>query len=120
MIVSGTGLLGVTNVQIGGKDAQFRPEPDGTVTVLVPVGVVTGKIRIVTSAGAVQTSSLFTVTRPVPPTIASFSPSGALPSTQISITGGGFAHATSVQFGGKQAVFYALGDSTIVTLVPTG
>ena len=43
VIVSGTGLLGVTNVQIGGKDAQFRPEPDGTLTVLVPVGVVTGK-----------------------------------------------------------------------------
>ncbi len=27
VIVSGTGLLGVTNVQIGGKDAQLRPDP---------------------------------------------------------------------------------------------
>jgi uncharacterized protein (TIGR03437 family) len=118
--VSGTGLLVATNVQIGGKDAQFWPQPDGSVTVLVPAGAMTGRIRIVTPTGAVQTSSPFTVTKTVPPTIASFAPSSGVPSMQLTITGAGFTNATSVEFGGKEAAFYTNGDSMIVVTVPAG
>lgn len=62
VMISGSGLTGVTLVKFGSKSAAFTVNNDGQITATVPAGAKTGKISV-TSPGGVATSKLkFTVT----------------------------------------------------------
>ena len=74
VVITGTGFAGTSSVQFGGVEATYSVDSATQITATVPAGALSGKIRIANSAGAVQSSSMFTVTKAAAPTITGFSP----------------------------------------------
>ena len=63
VLLTGTGLMQTTKVTFGGgKVATFVVNTDTQVTVTVPAGAATGKIRLTTLGGTVGTATAFAVT----------------------------------------------------------
>jgi uncharacterized repeat protein (TIGR01451 family) len=88
-------------------------------TVQVPAGATTGKVRIHTLGGAVTSAQDFTVW--YPPTILSFSPAKGKAGDVVTLTGSNFAQAarTAVSFGpGATPVLPAATTTTLQVRVP--
>lgn len=119
LVVTGTGFTGTTSVQVGGKQAGFSVTSPTEISATVPSAPTTGKIRIVTPAGAVQSAALFTVTKLPPPTISFTPPSGSV-GTTVTISGTGFTPAATVQFGGHDAVATFVSATDLTAVVPQG
>jgi hypothetical protein len=65
IVISGTNLSGVTNVQFNGTSSTSITDNSSTsVTALVPVGATSGPISVTTGCGTVSSGSSFTVIRP--------------------------------------------------------
>ncbi|MCI1186292.1 IPT/TIG domain-containing protein [Hymenobacter sp. DH14] len=90
-----------------------------TLQVTVPAGATTGKIRIQTLGGQVQSTQDFTVW--YPPTVLSFSPAKGKAGDVVTLTGSNFAPATrnTVAFGaGAAPVLQALSTTSLQVRVP--
>ena len=112
----GQGFTDVTSVSFGGTLAPtFHATSDTLLTAKVPVGALTGVVKIVTSVGMLLGSHNFKVL----PTVKTISPTSGVVGTVVTITGTGLTQATKVTFGGKAGTFTVNSDSQITATVPT-
>ena len=121
--LTGTGLGCVTAVDFNGTPAPgFSVSADGTrLTVSVPRWASTGGITVSAPSGTATTASAFTVTRIIPATITSLSPTSGAAGTSVTITGTNFTGTTGVTFNSTAATVYTVNSPTQITaVVPTG
>jgi hypothetical protein len=117
--ITGSALTGATSVTFNGTAASYTVNSDTQITATVPSGATSGPIAVTTPGGTVDTgASIFTVT--VAPSITSFSPTSGSVGTTVTITGKGFAGATTVTFKGVPAFFTVVSDTQITATVPSG
>jgi hypothetical protein len=121
--VNGAGFVRVLSVTFGGVLAsRFTADSATQITVWVPAGATTGPIAVTTVGGTASSAVSFVV--PVPfvpaPTVSTFFPTSGFPGTTVTVTGAGFAGATSVTLGGVAATFAVISDAEITAAVPTG
>jgi uncharacterized repeat protein (TIGR03803 family) len=114
----GTQLTKALEVTFAGEQAEFSPQADTFMTVQVPSDAVDGVVAVTLDTGLqYQTQSAIHVL----PIIKALDPVSGPPGTQVVITGGGFAGATKVTFGGVKATGFSVQDpSHIVATVPAG
>jgi hypothetical protein len=133
VIITGYGFFGATSVTFDGVPATFTlPAPldpltgspalltldNATqITATVPIGAATGPLVITTPSGT-ATAGTFTVTTLPTAVVSSFSPSGGLAGTTVTITGAGFSGATLVTFNGVPTGFTVVSNTEITALVP--
>jgi hypothetical protein len=117
--ITGTNLLGVTAVTVGGVNVPaFDASDDGTtITFDVPDNVTTGVMSVTTVGGVVSTTALGTPNLSVEPTVLSFSPTRGGVGTTVTITGANFTGASSVTFGGVTATSFSVVNATTITAV---
>ena len=117
--ITGTNLLGATEVTFNGKAGTVTTVGQTEITVKVPPGATTGYVRVTTPSGSVTSASQFIYTGP---TITGFTPSSGPPGTVVTITGTNLAlPATEVSFNGKAATDITSDTPTKITVkVPAG
>ncbi len=87
-------------------------------TATVPIGAVTGRIRVTNPNATATSSSNFTVTYPTP-RITTFTPAYGPVGTQVIITGTNFGGASAVRFGGVTTTNFTIeSPTTIKVTVP--
>jgi uncharacterized repeat protein (TIGR01451 family) len=102
VMIRGLNFTNATSVRFGGFSATYWVTNNTTIGALVPVGAVTGQIRVDTPNGnpAIVTASNFIVE----PTVFGFTPGFGAPGASITVTGANFNVGTpSVKFGGVSA-----------------
>jgi len=62
VVITGWAFTGATAVTFHGIEASFTVDSYHRITVVVPAGAITGRIRIVTPGGTVRTHHRFVVT----------------------------------------------------------
>ncbi len=118
--LTGTNFTGITSVTFGGVVAPLSSVTfvsSSSIKVPVPVGAVSGVIKVANSVGTATSSSAFVVDAPI---ITSFSPASAAIGANVTITGTYLLNATSVKFGNNVAVLTSNSDTSIRTTVPVG
>ena len=119
--ITGSGFTGATGVRFNGTSAAFTVDSDTSITAPVPAGATTGPISIVAPSGRGGSSSPFTVTTAVAPTVTSFTPTSGGIGTSVAVTGTSFTGATAVRFNGTSAVAFTVNSATSITAtVPAG
>jgi hypothetical protein len=109
------------SVAFNGTDAaSFTVDSNTQITAIVPVGATTGPISVTDTEGTGTTLVDFVVTPSPPPTVALFIPSSGPSGTSVTITGLGYAGASSVKFHGTPAPFSVTSDIEIQATVPMG
>lgn len=115
----GVNFDGTTSISFGGvATTTFTMNSPSQVTVTVPTGAVTGRIKLTTPVGMATSSDSFSVTPA--PAITSFSPASGGAGSVIVIMGVNFSGATSVRFNGLPATFSVDGANQITATVPAG
>jgi len=115
--ISGNAFGGATDVLFNGVTAVPATVIPTKVTVPVPADASTGKLTVVTAAGAGQSAATFKVL----PKLTSFSPGSGVVGTSVTIAGSGFTDVTAVKFNGHLASTYTRDSSTQITaMVPLG
>jgi hypothetical protein len=95
--ITGTRLGGITQVLFGGTPASsFTLVSDTSLFAVVPAGVTTGSLSLVTATGVVTSKQIFVVMPP--PAITSFKPSQGGIGTRVRIVGEFLAETTTVVF----------------------
>jgi hypothetical protein len=118
--IYGTGLnTGAVLVRFNGTAATGYSVPSATqIVATVPAGATTGPISVTTGGGTATSTHDFAVQAPV---IGSITPSTGPVSTEVRVSGTGFAGVSSVEFHGHPAIFSVNPAGTeIVTSVPGG
>ena len=115
--ITGTHFTGATIVAFNGTPAGFTIDSDTQIQTTVPAGATTGKISVTNADGSGLSATDFTVIS-LAPVITSFTPSGGLAATAVTITGSKFTGTTAVAFNGAAAVFTVNSDTEIQTTVP--
>ena len=120
VVITGTNFTGATQVSFGGINAPvFSVNSATQITVVVPVGAVTGAISVTTPLGTGTSTTSFTL--PAAPVITSFTPTTGVPGTVVTINGSNFTGATRVTFNGTTALVYTVVSPTQITAtVPAG
>jgi sugar lactone lactonase YvrE len=121
--IRGEHLENVTSLTFGGVTiTSFTINPDGSITFIVPQGVMAGatntQIRL-NSEGDMAQATTSVVFVP-PPSIASFTPVEGLTGATVRITGANFVGVQSVRFGSDAAFATAMftrNDSTQITAI---
>lgn len=105
-------------VYINKLKAEFTGSKSETILeILVPTGVTTGKIRVETSAGSVESEDEFQVIGL--PAITSFSPEGGVSGDEVVITGQNFTESTKVIFSeNRQASIISKTENQLVVVIP--
>jgi hypothetical protein len=127
--LQGTGLGGTRSVTFAGKPALFRQVSDREVLATVPAGFTTGPVGLTTVRGSTRTSVLFIVSgKPLPgggsvppgagPVVSYFYPATGPPGQIVDIHGTGLGSVKRVRFAGADAIFKAVGDDDLRTVVP--
>jgi hypothetical protein len=116
--VSGSGFTTATSVSFAATAASFVVDSDVQLTATVPVGAATGPIAVTNAAGTGTSAADFTVIEA--PLVDSFAPASGPVDTQVTVSGSGFATATSVTFAATPASFVVDSDLQITTAVPAG
>jgi uncharacterized protein (TIGR03437 family) len=119
--IAGTGLTQAANVSFGGiLTANLTTVSDTAITAVVPTGATSGPIAVTTLAGTAVSTTNFTVTAAVSPTINSFTPSNGRSGTDVTITGTGFLGTTAVSINGYLASWNVASDTTVTATVEDG
>jgi uncharacterized protein YhjY with autotransporter beta-barrel domain len=124
VVIAGTGFTTASQVRFGinSQSTTFTINSDTQITALVPFGVGTVDILVITSAGGTpQTASdKFTYVNFTPPVIASVSPSTGPTNggNSVIITGSSFTGASTVQFGTMRTTFTVNSDTQITAVAP--
>ena len=120
VVITGTGLGGVTSLRFGGKhEARFTVDSPTQITATVP-GTVTGKMRVADGSGAVKSTSSFTVATTL---VRSFAPVSAGVGDLLTLSGKGLNAVTAVNFGGgvsTTGVTVGTDAKTLTVQVPAG
>ena len=116
--ILGNNLSHVAQLTFGNVQAQFQAGTDSYLTATVPTGAIDAPITATLDTG-LQISTQGSVH--ILPTITSLDPLSGPVGTLVDISGGGFAGATKVTFGGVKATsFSVLSPSLIQATVPAG
>jgi uncharacterized delta-60 repeat protein len=117
--ITGSGFTGATGVAIGGVNANFVVNNDAQITATIPVlgnsWWPQPNVRVVTPRGEAENDAPLFLR---PPAILSFGPTGGIPGSSVTLTGGYFSGATAVNFNGLPAQFSLVNDAQIVATVP--
>lgn len=114
--ISGTNLLGATEVKIGGVAASsFTVISPTSISAVVASAAASGSVAVTTPGGTATKAGFIFVPTPV---ITSFTPTTAATDTTVTITGSNFTGATSVQFGGVPAASFTVTSSTSISAIP--
>jgi IPT/TIG domain len=115
--ISGNAFGGATNVLFNGVSTVPGTVIPTKITVPVPADASTGKLTVVTAAGAGQSAATFKVL----PKLTSFSPGSGVVGTTVTISGTGFTDVTAVKFNGHAATTWTRDSSIqISAMVPLG
>ncbi len=115
--IFGVHLGTVTSASIGGQAAAFsQPPAESLVKIIAPASVVSGPIKVTSSAGSFTTATNFFV----PPALTGFSPSSGRAGTNVNIRGKNLLGATSVTVDGAQATYFATNNTNLVMIAPLG
>ena len=122
--ITGTNFTGATAVNFGGTAAtSFTVVSATSITAVVGAGT-TGNVRVITANGNVNRAGFtFITVSTVPPTITSFSPTKAIPGSNITLSGTGFNPTLSqntVWIGASKATISAATTTSITARVPVG
>ena len=122
--ITGTNFTGVTGVNFGGTAAtSFTVVSATSITAVVGAGT-TGNVHVTSANGNVNRAGFTFITAiTVPPTITSFSPTKAIPGSNITLTGTGFNTTLSqntVWIGASKATISAATTTSITAKVPVG
>jgi uncharacterized repeat protein (TIGR03803 family) len=126
----GSGVPGTTIVVVTGTNfdlaslvtfnntttSSFTVNSPTQITIIVPYGATTGKIKVTNPAGAASSAASFLV----PPAITSFSPASGFAGTAVTLNGKTFLGATSVTFNGVAAAFTVDTSTRIRATAPVG
>jgi uncharacterized repeat protein (TIGR03803 family) len=115
-VILGQGLTGATAVSLDGVAAKFHVYSDTYMTAIVPAGALTGPVRVTASSGTLTSDRTFLVR----PQIKSFSPTGGVVGTSVTITGVSFTQTKGVAVGGKSTTFTVNSDTELTANVPVG
>jgi len=122
--ITGTNLLGVTDVEFNGAAATFSSVSSTQITAIVPGAATTGPIDVTTGFGTGTSTTNFTVGTGPSPTITSFTPSSGPVGTSVTITGTNFSGTgfttSSVTFNNTSATFTVNSSTQITATVPSG
>lgn len=113
--ITGTGFIGATAVNFNGTGATFNILSATSIVVVVPAGVITGKISVTTPNGIA--SSLADYVSRVAPTINLITPAIGPIGQVVTITGTSLLDVTAVRFNGTPAVSFKLVNETSITAV---
>src|SRR5581483_6164269 len=116
--LNGSGFLGTSSVKFNGTPAGYTVNSDTKITTTVPGGATSGKISVTNSLGTAVSSQAFSVVKPQPPKITSFTPTSGHTGTLVTINGSSFTGATSVKLGSTSASFTVVSSSKITATVP--
>ncbi len=116
VVITGTNLLGATAVSFGGALATFPPATNNlTLVVSVPVGAISGKLRVTTPAGSATAPNNFLVE----PTLFAFTPGSGPPGTGVVLMGANLDEGlSSVKFNGAAAAFGNVSFGQATAIVP--
>ena len=116
--IIGQNLNQAYSVSFGSVNAQFQPGSGTYLTAYVPSAAIDSPVTVTLDSGLqLETQQAVHIL----PAITSFSPSIGQVGTPVSISGGGFAGATEVTFGGVAAGnFTVVSPSLIQATVPPG
>jgi len=120
--IFGSSFSAATQVAFNGVAASsFTIVSDTEIRVEVPAGATSGEITVTNSGGTATSADEFTVTPPLPPSIASFLPVDGPVGVSVTITGANFTGATQVTFNSVAATsFTVLSNTSIRANVPAG
>ena len=120
VVITGTNFTAATQVTFAGTSAPvFSVNSATQITVVVPIGAVTGPIAVTTPLGTGTSTTNFTI--PPAPVITSFSPTTGVPGTVVTLSGNYFTGATAVTFNGAPATVFTVNSATQITVtVPSG
>ncbi|GAB3871820.1 hypothetical protein GCM10028824_21480 [Hymenobacter segetis] len=120
VVITGTNFTAASQVTFAGTSAPVYSVNSPTqITVVVPIGAVTGPIAVTTPLGTGTSATNFTI--PAAPAITSFTPTIGVPGTVVTITGTNFTGTTRVTFNGTVAPVFTVVSATQITVtVPTG
>lgn len=120
--IKGNHFTGATEVTLKYVSASFTIVADEKITMTVPDGASTGRIRVTTPAGTATSADNFRVTTAgAPPVINSFSPTSGPVGRVVAIFGNNFTGAPKVTFKENlPAIFVVLSDGKIWATVPQG
>ncbi|MBL0164800.1 MAG: IPT/TIG domain-containing protein [Xanthomonadales bacterium] len=82
-------------VAFNGASGVITSATETRLVVVVPSAATTGPIQVTVAGRSVQSSSVFTVTEPPPPTITSFTPGSGIYGATVTIYGSNFNAALS-------------------------
>jgi len=112
--IIGAKLTETTAVAFNGVNATaFTVHSSSRVTAIVPLGALTGPIRVTTVDGAATTTENFTVLPT--PAIAGFAPDRGGPNSTVVITGANLTGATGVKFNEVNAAAFKVDSPTQIT-----
>ena len=120
VLVSGTNLLGTTQVTLNGADVPtFFVNSATRLTLLVPGNASTGRLVVTTPLGTATSATDFTV--PLLPVIDSFTPNGGPIGTVVTLTGANLTGATRVTLNGVSVPGFTVNSAIRITAtVPVG
>lgn len=109
--VFGANLDDVTQVLLAQTPCEFTVVSGEEILAVVPDGATSGKIKVMTPAGAVESEKEFVVLQPEQPVVlASFAPRSAKPGATVTLSGERLTKVQRVEFNGVPALI--LPDST--------
>jgi uncharacterized repeat protein (TIGR03803 family) len=114
----GEDFTGVTEVEFGGVQAEFKVVSATELKADVPAAAATGPVSVVTQGGPLKSIGNFKVL----PMIQTFAPPSGPVGTQVTITGSGFTQVGGVGFGDSVPAtnLKVVSDTEITADVPTG
>jgi hypothetical protein len=114
--ILGENFAQATLITIGGVAADFQVGSSSYLTAQVPTTAVDGVVTAILNTGKQMTSQ---ETIHILPVVTNLDPSSGPVGTQVNVSGGGFAGATSVTFGGVKATsFTIITPAQIQAIVP--
>jgi hypothetical protein len=121
--LTGTNFTGATSVALNGVAvANFTVVDAATITVVVPVGVTSGLIKVTTQGGTTTSTNAFTVLEPNPaPTIGSLAPATAVAgsgSFPLTVNGTGFVNGAEILFNGAILPTTLVSPTQLTATVP--
>ncbi len=121
IVILGSNFTNVSRVQFaGGVDAVYTVVASNRITATVPLGAVSGPVKVTNPGGDSSTTRAFVVTT-LQPVIFGFTPTSGAVGTTVRINGDNLSTATEVRFNGVAvANFTVNGDTNIVTALPAG
>jgi len=116
--VTGTNLLGTTQVQLGGVGVPFSVASNGRLTFTVPTGSTGGTVHIVAPGGSATSGGSVMILQP--PAISSIAPLSGPVGTTVTITGTNLGGTVGVMLGSVVTVPTSVNGTSVTFTIPPG